>query len=327
MKKIVITGITGELSRAILLHISRCFSGVEVVGIARNIDPNLCFDGLILNQHSLDLSKCDKIGSPSQFKELCEAIENADILIHTAAIKRITDCEESPLQAIQTNILGTQNLIDASKESGVRQIINISSDMSVEPLGAYGATKLLQSKLIIDAFKKESMRTCNIRLGNIFTKNGGTIFHFFTSKYKQTGVMPVTNDRMSRFGEIDERVAELILELAEKSLGGEIYVPKFKSYDILNVVAAVSEDAKIEIVGMRQGEKLSEIMVSQNECQYVVESENYYVVIPSVEMKNGYRIHHNAKDVPSDFSLTSQNSPNRYTISELRAIMKEIGIV
>lgn len=322
MNKIVITGSSGVLSHAILSYISKKYIDIEVVGIARNVSDKININGLILNQHAIDISICGKYINPIGFGALCEAIKDADILIHTAAIKRVTDCEESPILAIQTNIIGTQNVIDAAVASGVKQIVNISSDMSVEPLGVYGATKLLQSKLITNAFKTGSISTCNIRLGNIFTKAGGTILHFFHSKYSLSGILPITHPQMSRFGEVDSRVAELIFELAEKSLGGETFAPKFKSYDILTVAAAISESAKIEIVGMRQGEKLSEIMVSRNESQFVIESDNYYAIIPFFCSKDQYKLHHGAEDVAADFSLTSENNQNRYTKDELRSIMR-----
>ncbi|MEG1648914.1 MAG: polysaccharide biosynthesis protein [Rikenellaceae bacterium] len=325
--KIVITGISGVLSRALISYISKNYPDTELVGIARNRCDVNNENIHLVSQHLCDISKCAINSGDNSFDNLCEAIKNADILIHTAAIKRVSDCEELPMDAIKTNILGTQNIIDAAVKSGVKQIVNISSDMSVEPIGVYGATKLLQSKLITDAFKTYSIKTCNIRFGNIFTRAGGTILHFFDLKYNESGVVPVTHPEMSRFGEVDSRVAELVFCLAEKSLGGETFIPKFKSYDIMTAVAAVSPKAQVEIVGMRQGEKLAEIMISKNESESVVETSSYYCVVPSFCSSEKYKLHHKASSVVAGFSLTSENNPNRYTTSELREVMQEIGVV
>ncbi|MFI3314236.1 MAG: polysaccharide biosynthesis protein [Rikenellaceae bacterium] len=322
IKTLFISGITGGLSQLIVNYISNNYKGYQIRGVARNCASlqDKTFDGITLKWEELDLSKTSNIEPLSQLIKGCDAV------IHTAAMKNVVECYNTPLGAIDSNILATENLIEAASRAGVKKFVNISSDMAVQPLGVYGATKLIQAALVSRATELGRIEGCNVRLGNIFTKGSSSIIHFFHKCNKESGKLNLTHPQMSRFGMRDVDLGEAILSIVNSFRGGETFIPKMKSYDILTIVEAVAPNAETSVVGMREGEKQFEIMVSENESDKTYENDKFYIIKPKEVDETEFKQQYNATICTSGFSLTSRNNPERFSVAEIKDLMNYLGL-
>lgn len=225
------------------------------------------------------------IGDVRDRERLAKAMEGIDIVIHAAALKQVPACEYNPFEAIKTNIHGAQNVIEAAIDRGVKQVVALSTDKAAAPINLYGATKLCSDKLFVAAnnFKgKHDIKFSVVRYGNVMGSRGSVI-PFFLEK-RSEGVLPITDDRMTRFNITLEDGVKLVLYALGNMWGGEIFVPKIPSYKISDVAEAVAPRCTKNIVGIRPGEKLHEEMITMTDALCTVEFEKYFVILPSIQL-------------------------------------------
>jgi UDP-N-acetylglucosamine 4,6-dehydratase len=218
------------------------------------------------------------IGDIRDSERIKYATKKIDIVFHTAALKQVEAIEYNPMEAIKTNILGTQNVIMACIENNVEQLIGISTDKCVAPVNLYGATKLCLEKLIISAYEYSAfkLKTCVLRYGNVVGSRGSVIPIFLNQKNK--GEFTVTDNRMTRFTLTIQEACNFILNCVSISKGGEIFVPKLPKYTLPQLCKVINPNNSIKIIGLRPGEKLHEEMISDAESLNVWESEHFYVI-------------------------------------------------
>jgi FlaA1/EpsC-like NDP-sugar epimerase len=214
-------------------------------------------------------------------------MEDVDIVIHSAALKQIPAAEYNPFEAVLTNVVGAQNVIDAAILRGVKKIVALSTDKAAAPINLYGATKLTSDKLFIAANNyrgSHDIKFSVVRYGNVMGSRGSVI-PFFQSR-KQAGTLPITDERMTRFNITLQQGVDFVLKALEGMWGGELFVPRIPSYRILDVAKAIAPEATIEIVGIRPGEKLHEEMITQPDALNTIAFEDYFVILPSMELWN-----------------------------------------
>ena len=224
------------------------------------------------------------IGDVRDQSRLRTAMEGVDIVIHAAALKQVPAAEYNPFEAIKTNVIGGQNVIDAAIGAGVKKVIALSTDKAASPINLYGATKLCSDKLFIAANNYaggHDIKLSVVRYGNVLGSRGSVI-PFFLERQK-TGVLPITDKRMTRFNIPLQQGVDFVLQCLEKMWGGELFVPKIPSYRILDVVKAINPECRLEIVGIRPGEKLHEELITTTDALNTVEFNDYYVILPSAK--------------------------------------------
>lgn len=227
------------------------------------------------------------IGDVRDSHRLKQAMEGVDIVVHAAALKQVPAAEYNPFECIKTNVLGAQNVIDAAMESGVSRIVALSTDKAAAPINLYGATKLCSDKLFVAANNYRGHRDIRIsvvRYGNVMGSRGSVI-PFFLERRK-SGVLPITDERMTRFNITLEQGVDLVLQALQTMWGGEIFVPKIPSYRITDVAEALAPGCRREVVGIRPGEKLHEEMITETDGLNTLEFASHFVIQPSMPLWN-----------------------------------------
>lgn len=225
------------------------------------------------------------VGDVRDKDRLFRGMEDIDIVVHAAALKQVPTCEYNPFEAIKTNVIGAQNVIESAIDRGVKQVVALSTDKAAAPINLYGATKLCSDKLFVAAnnFKgKKDIKFSVVRYGNVMGSRGSVI-PFFMERRKD-GVLPITDERMTRFNITLEDGVQLVLFALENMWGGEIFVPKIPSYKILELADAIAPECRKETVGIRPGEKLHEEMITCDDALNTVEFEKYFVILPSIRL-------------------------------------------
>jgi UDP-N-acetylglucosamine 4,6-dehydratase (inverting) len=264
------------------------------------------------------------LGDVRDSDRLHKAMEDVDVVVHAAALKQVPAAEYNPFEAVKTNVLGAQNVIDAALDCGVQRVVALSTDKAAAPINLYGATKLVSDKLFVAANNHRGNRDVRfsvVRYGNVMGSRGSVIPFFLERRHDD--VLPVTDERMTRFSiSLQEGVDYVMLALA-KAWGGEVFVPKIPSYRIMDVARAIAPDARIEIVGIRPGEKLHEEMITTTDAIATVEFARYFVILPSTELWDveRFRLESNGsigRRCDYGFSYNSGDNPHFLTVDELR---------
>ncbi|HTU12659.1 MAG TPA: UDP-N-acetylglucosamine 4,6-dehydratase (inverting) [Allosphingosinicella sp.] len=255
------------------------------------------------------------------------AFEDVDVVIHAAALKQVPAAEYNPFEAIKTNVMGAQNVIDAARANKVKRVVALSTDKAAAPINLYGATKLCSDKLFVAANNYRGAQGTIysvVRYGNVMGSRGSVI-PFFLSR-SASGVLPVTDERMTRFSITLQQGVEFVLDCLERMWGGELFVPKIPSYKILDVASAIAPDAKIEIVGIRPGEKLHEEMITTTDALSTVEFDDYYVILPSLPLWDVDRFaaesgNGNGRMVADGFAYNSGTNDSFLTVDQIKALI------
>lgn len=283
-KTILVTGGTGSFGKRFIQTVLKKFRPAKVIVYSR--DELKQFE----MQHSAEFEKHQSqlryfIGDVRDDRRLQMAMEGVDIVVHAAALKQVPAAEYNPFEAVKTNIMGGQNVIDASRNAGVQRVIALSTDKAAAPINLYGATKLVSDKLFVAANNyrgKHDIRYSVVRYGNVMGSRGSVIPFFM--KKRPTGVIPITDERMTRFNITLQQGVDFVLACLEKMWGGELFVPKIPSYRILDVAKAIAPECKVKIVGIRSGEKIHEEMITETDALNTVEFDDYFVILPSVNL-------------------------------------------
>lgn len=266
------------------------------------------------------------IGDVRDGERLKRACEGVDIIIHAAALKHVPIAEYNPMECINTNIFGAENVINAALDCGVKKVVALSTDKAAAPINLYGATKLCSDKLFIAANNIKGKRDLSfsvVRYGNVLGSRGSVVPFFLEQKKK--GMLPITHTDMTRFNITLEEGINMVLYAVENAWGGELFVPKIPSYKITEVAKAVCPKCEIKVVGIRPGEKLHEEMITESDSLNTLDCGKYYVIIPShpVWNKDEYLKKFNAKYVPEGFRYNSGENTEWVKAEELRVLIKE----
>lgn len=238
------------------------------------------------NQYLMDQKFKDNkirflIGDIRDRERLYRAMNGVDIVVHAAALKQVPACEYNPIEAIRTNIDGAINIIDAAIDNSVEKVMAISTDKAVHPVNLYGATKMVSEKLFIQGNtytgKRKTRFSC-VRYGNVIGSRGSVIPLF--KEQKKKGVLTITDERMTRFWLTLDQGVNFVLNSIERMQGGEIFVPKIPSMKMTDLADAIAPEAKKEFVGIRLGEKLHEIMITEDEARHAKEFSDYFIIEP-----------------------------------------------
>jgi UDP-N-acetylglucosamine 4,6-dehydratase len=263
------------------------------------------------------------LGDVRDKERLQRAFYKIDVIIHAAALKQVPAAEYNPFEFVKTNILGAENIINVAIDSGVEQVIALSTDKACNPINLYGATKLCSDKLFISANSYaggEKTRFAVVRYGNVVGSRGSVIPFF--KKMRATGTLPITDPRMTRFWITLEQGVQFVFDSLDRMVGGELFVPKIPSMNIMDLAKAVAPDCKTEVVGIRPGEKLHEVMISEDDSRNVLDMDDYYVVKPSFKWwdKLAYN-YEGSRPVAADFRYSSEKNDRWLKVEDLREML------
>lgn len=248
------------------------------------------------------------IGDVRDRERIDRAIFGADIVVHAAALKQVPTCEYNPIEAVKTNIDGTINIINSAIDQGIEKAIAISSDKAVHPVNLYGATKMVMERLFIQAnvySGKRNTRFSCTRYGNVIGSRGSVVPLFL--EQRKTGVITITDKRMTRFWLTLGQGVNFVIECLERMQGGEVFVPKIPSTRITDLAEAIAPEAKTIVTGIRPGEKLHEILITEDEARHAKEFDKYFVVEPEHPFWDG-NSYKDSNPLPSGFTYTSNNN-------------------
>jgi UDP-N-acetylglucosamine 4,6-dehydratase len=249
------------------------------------------------------------IGDIRDRERLLRAMHGVDIVVHAAALKQVPACEYNPMEAIKTNIMGTSNVVEAALDAGVKKVIALSTDKAVNPVNLYGATKLAAEKLVVqsNAYAGANVtRYACVRYGNVVGSRGSVVPVFMAQR--KSGKITITDERMTRFWLSLEQGVHFVIRCIEQMHGGEVFVPKIPSMKVADLAKAIAPQAKVEVVGIRPGEKLHEVLISEDEARTTIELADMYVVQPSEAMWFVYDWESKGKGLPDSFRYASDTN-------------------
>ena len=331
-KTILITGGTGSLGRALTKKLLE--QNAKTVRIfSRNENKQIEMESEFNEEKRLRFF----LGDVRDSERLFTALEDVDIVFHAAALKHVPKIEYNPFESIKTNVIGSQNVIDNSLKQNVQKVIAISTDKAVSPLNTYGATKLLMEKLFVSAnnyLNREKYRTRfhAVRYGNVLGSSGSVIPKFI-QQIKSNEKIRITDSAMTRFNITMDNALDLIINTAKIGKGSEIFIPKLKAYNIMDVKSALFDllhETEYEEVGIRPGEKLHETLINEDEMRYVWKINDMFMITnPHYELFNDKNLESTYKKLEKENNLTSYSSDKveKLTIDELKMIIKNSGLL
>jgi UDP-N-acetylglucosamine 4,6-dehydratase len=265
------------------------------------------------------------IGDVRDKDRLYRAFYGVDYVIHAAALKQVPACERNPFEAIQTNVMGAENVISAAIDCGVKKVVALSTDKAANPVNLYGATKLCSDKLFIAgnsyAGWKET-RFFVVRYGNVIGSRGSVIPYF--KKMKETGVIPITDQRMTRFWITLEQGVRFVLQCLDLAEGGEICIPKIPSMNIMDLAKAIAPDCKHEIIGIRPGEKIHEVLITEDDARHTLEFDDYFIIEPEFRWwSNKKHTDNGGIALPEGFVYASNTNDMWLSIEELKTLIEK----
>ena len=324
-KSILITGGTGSFGKAFTATLLARYPGIRRLVIFSR-------DELKQFEMAQTFSQTDYpqlryfIGDIRDGDRVRRALEDIDIVIHAAALKQVPAAEYNPFEAIKTNVLGAQNLIEGAFDTGVRQVVALSTDKAAAPINLYGATKLCSDKLFCAAGNmagKRDIRLSVVRYGNVMGSRGSVV-PFFLEKRK-TGVLPITDPTMTRFNISLQDGVEMVLWSLENAWGGEIFVPKIPSYLITDLAEAIGPECEKPVIGIRPGEKIHEEMITVSDSFNTVDRGKYFAILPSTGAIDiaDYAEKTGGRPMAHGTAYSSGDNDHFLTVDELRALIKD----
>lgn len=327
-KVILITGGTGSFGKKCIEMIFKHYNPKKVIVYSRDEYKQSVMRSEFANK--LDISKVRFfIGDVRDKERLYRAFEGVDYVIHAAAMKQVPACEYNPFEAIKTNIHGAQNVIDAALDKGVKKVVALSTDKAVNPINLYGGTKLVSDKLFIAANAYSGIKNIAfsiVRYGNV-AGSRGSIIPIFQNIIKNGGKeLPITDFRMTRFWITLEQGVELVFKALSESKGGETYISKIPSFYITDLAKAMLPDAALKEIGIREGEKLHEVMVTKDDSRLTYEYDKHFIVYPNFEWMNINKVlMPGGKLVEEGFEYSSNSNKEWMNIEEIKQALKGIS--
>ncbi len=322
-KGILITGGTGTFGKAFLKHIITKYSKIPRIVIYSR-DEYKQWEMM----NDFPSYKYPQIrfflGDIRDLKRFSTALSGIDIVVHAAALKQVPAAEYNPIEFIRTNVLGTENVVQASLESNVKKVISLSTDKAAAPINLYGATKLCADKLVVAANNISGSKDITfsvVRYGNVLGSRGSVIPYFI--EQAKNGLIPITDLNMTRFNITITQAVEFVLNVLKNSLGGEIFVPKLPSYRIKDVADAIGPNCEHKIIGVRDGEKIHEEMITFSDSPSTIDLGNRYAILPpDGELLKKYEKEDiDFKRVPKGFSYNSLNNHKFFNKQEIRKLI------
>lgn len=324
-KSVLITGGTGSLGKALTQNILTRWPGIKrLVIFSRDEQKQFQMAQEYPANEYPQLRFF--IGDVRDYDRVKRAFKGVNIVIHAAAMKHVPIAEYNPMECVKTNILGAENIINACLETEVENVVALSTDKAAAPINLYGATKLASDKLFVAA---NNIRGGNpikfsvVRYGNVMGSNGSVI-PFFINRKKE-GVLPITDETMTRFNISLQGGVDMVLHAMETAWGGEIFVPKIPSYRILDVAEAIAPECEKKVVGIRPGEKIHEEMITSSDSFFTYDLGKYYAIMPQTPRFNIQEFveHFSAKPVPAGFQYNSGENTEWETVESLRQLIVE----
>ena len=316
---ILVTGGTGSFGKKFIETMLAEYHPAKLIVFSRDE----------LKQHEMRVSGFDHpslryfIGDVRDVERLRRAMHGVDIVVHAAALKQVPACEYNPMEAIKTNILGSSNVVEAALDAGVNKVLALSTDKAVNPINLYGATKLAAEKLIIQSNSYAggmATRFSCVRYGNVVGSRGSVVPIFL--QQRPSGKLTITDERMTRFWLTLDHGERFVTHCIEKMHGGEVFVPKIPSMNIVDLAKAIAPGTEIAVVGIRPGEKLHEVLISEDESRSTVEMEEMYVVQPSPNAWFGHDWQSEGKVLPAGFRFGSDNNPIWLNVNQIREMVE-----
>lgn len=320
-KVVLVTGGTGSFGKKFINLMLKEYHPAKLIIYSRDE----------LKQHEMRVAGFEDpslryfIGDIRDKDRLKRAFEGVDVVIHAAALKQVPACEYNPMEAIKTNILGSSNVVDAALDCGVSKVLALSTDKAVNPVNLYGATKLAAEKLIVQsnsyAGGKVTRLSC-VRYGNVVGSRGSVVPVFI--KQRQNGNVTVTDERMTRFWLTLEQGVRFVTRCVEQMHGGEVFVPKIPSMSVIDLAKAVAPDNKVDIIGIRPGEKLHEVLISEDEARNTLELEDMYVVQPAEAIWFGMDWQKIGRPLDDSFRYASNTNTDWLNVEQIRQMIQPI---
>jgi UDP-N-acetylglucosamine 4,6-dehydratase len=318
---VLVTGGTGSFGKQFIRILLDEYKPAKVIVFSRDE----------LKQHEMRESGFEQanlryfIGDVRDLSRLKRAMDGVDVVVHAAALKQVPACEYNPMEAIKTNILGTANVVEAALESTVSKVLALSTDKAVSPVNLYGATKLAAEKLTVQSNAYSGDRPTRfscVRYGNVIGSRGSVVPIFL--RQRQNGKLNITDKRMTRFWLTLEQGVRFVLHCIEVMQGGEVFVPKLPSTSILELANAIAPKAELKEVGIRPGEKLHEVLISEDEARTTIELEDMYVIQPAQGPSFVHSWDNKGNALPDGFNYASNENPEHLSAANLKEMIAPI---
>jgi UDP-N-acetylglucosamine 4,6-dehydratase len=322
-KNILITGGTGSFGKKATEIILKKYKPRRLIIFSR--DELKQFE--MSQTFSISQYPCMRyfIGDVRDKERLNRAFYGVDYVIHAAALKQVPAAEYNPFEAVKTNIMGAQNVINVAIDQGVSKVMALSTDKAANPINLYGATKLCSDKLFVAGNTYGSHKNTIfsvVRYGNVMGSRGSVIPFFL--KFKDNGYLPITAPKMTRFWITLQQAVEFVLTCFENMCGGELFVPKIPSMNIMDLARAVAPECETKIIGVRPGEKIHELMITRDDARQTLELDNFYVIQPQFNYWSHRSTWSEGRKVSDDFEYSSETNPWRLSITEMQEMLNNI---
>jgi UDP-N-acetylglucosamine 4,6-dehydratase len=313
---VLVTGGTGSFGQQFARRLLRDYHPQKIIIFSRDE----------LKQHEMRINGFDCpnvrffLGDVRDVDRLRRAMRGVDVVVHAAALKQVPAAEYNPIEAVMTNIFGGKNVIDAALDCGVRKVLALSTDKAVNAANLYGATKLVAEKLFVQANAYSGngpTRFSCVRYGNVMGSRGSVIPLFLSQR--ETGRVTVTDPAMTRFWLTLEQGVTFVIRAIEMMVGGEVFVPRIPSMRMSTLVEAVAPGCEVETIGIRPGEKLHEVLISENEARYAVELDDMFVIKPAHPWWAGTK-YAEGRDLPNPFCYASDTNDCWLSVDDLREL-------
>ena len=262
------------------------------------------------------------IGDVRDLGRLRRAMHDADVVVHAAAMKQVPSCEYNPSEAVMTNVIGSQNVVDAAIDSGVERVIALSTDKAVNPVNLYGATKLCEEKIVVQgnayASHSNTILSC-VRYGNVVGSRGSVVPLF--QEQAATGRLTVTDVRMTRFWITLDQAVDLVLTALDRMVGGEVFIPKIPSMRVVDLAEALAPGLPVDVIGIRPGEKLHEALLTVDEARHAIDVDDMFVVVPEHPWWTASPRWSEGVGLPDGFAYTSDNNREWLSVEDLRGFL------
>lgn len=319
-KTVLVTGGTGSFGKKFVEIMLQEFPVKKLIVFSRDE-----YKQLLMREGGLDHPNLRYfIGDVRDVVRLRRAMRDVDVVVHAAALKQVPACEYNPIEAVMTNVMGARNVIEAALDMGVKKLMAVSTDKAVNPINMYGATKLCAEKLIIQSNSYSGVggtRFSCVRYGNVVGSRGSVIPRFL--EQREGGEVTVTDPRMTRFWLTLEEGVRFVIHSVEQMHGGEVFVPKVPSVNIMRLVEAIAPDCEVKYVGIRPGEKLHEVLISADEARHTVEVEEMFVIQPTHPWWES-KAWANGEGLPDSFRYASDTNSRELSAEELHQMVGEM---
>lgn len=325
-KSILVTGGTGSFGHQFVSYVLEHYEPKKIIIYSRDEYKQFVMQNEYKNHPQADKLRFF-IGDVRDKERLYRAFDGVDYVVHAAALKQVPSCEYNPMEAVKTNINGAMNIVDAALDCGVKRVVALSTDKAVNPINLYGGTKLVSDKLFIAANAYAGEKNVNfsiVRYGNV-AGSRGSVIPFFRNIVANGGTsLPITDYRMTRFWISLEQGVELVIKALSEAKGGETFISKIPSFKITDLAQAILPGCEMSEVGIREGEKLHEIMVTREDSLLTYEYDKHFIVYPHFDWWDKDKIQTGGKKVEQGFEYSSGKNTEWLSVDDLKELLKNV---